>query len=149
MRGPQRTRKPVWQQEDGVAAVEFAIIMTLLFIIVFGIVEFGIAFSKLNVYTGAAREGARFASVRCQPTVPPPGGCTNALIQDKVKEAGAGYLDGMAAGTVSADRVCSNTTIGQYVKVSWSQAITINIPFIPGLNPATYTRTVEGVFRCE
>ena len=31
------------------------------------IVEFGIAFSQLNVYTGAAREGARYAAVRCEP----------------------------------------------------------------------------------
>jgi len=139
------SRRASIKEEGGVAAVEFAIVMTLLFIILFGIVQFGIAFSKVNVYTGAAREGARYAAVRCQPDSST--GCTNALIAAKVTAAAVGYAIG--PGSPTEDVACSDSTIGQSVTVIWSQDIPVNIPFVPGLNPATYTRTVKGVFRCE
>lgn len=49
--------------DRGVALVEFAIIMPLLFLLVFGIIEFGNAFfQNLDVRHGA-REGARLAAV--------------------------------------------------------------------------------------
>jgi Flp pilus assembly protein TadG len=132
-------------EEDGVAAVEFAIVSVLLLTLVFGMIEFGIAYSKVNVYTGAAREGARYAAVRCTPDSST--GCTNALIATRVTNAAVGYPVG--PGAVSADKVCSDTTIGQQVSVSWNQNITVNVPFVPGLNPATLTRHVKAVFRCE
>jgi Flp pilus assembly protein TadG len=132
-------------EEDGVAAVEFAIVSVLLLTLVFGMIEFGIAYSKVNVYTGAAREGARYAAVRCTPDSST--GCTNTLIASRVTGAAVGYPIG--PGAVTANTVCSDTTIGQQVTVSWNQNITVNVPFIPGLNPATFTRNVKAVFRCE
>jgi Flp pilus assembly protein TadG len=129
--------------EEGTAAVEFAIISVLLMILVFGMIEFGIAFSKVNVYTGAAREGARFAAVRCGSAT----GCTSALISSRVSDAAVGYPIG--PGSPTADKVCSDSTVGLEVQVSWSQNITINVPFVPGLSPHTYTRLVKAVFRCE
>jgi Flp pilus assembly pilin Flp len=129
----------IMRREEGAAAVEFALVMVLLMILIFGAIEFGIAFSKVNVYTGAAREGARYAAVRCD------GGPCD--IPTKVSDAAAGYYIG--PGTPTADRLCDATTVGDPVTVSWDQDITVNIPFIPGLNPATITRHVEGVFRCE
>jgi Flp pilus assembly protein TadG len=134
-----------WKEERGAAAVEFAIISVLLVILVFGMIEFGIAYSKVNVYTGAAREGARYAAVRCSPDSST--GCTNALIAARVNSAAVGYPIG--PGAVAADTVCSDSTIGQPVTVSWNQDIEVNIPFVPGLNPATLTRHVKAVFRCE
>jgi Flp pilus assembly protein TadG len=141
---PLRTGKR-WEEEQGAAAVEFAIISVLLLILVFGMIEFGIAFSKVNVYTGAAREGARYAAVRCAPDSST--GCTNALIAAKVTNAAVGYP--IEPGSPSADIVCTQTNIGANVTVSWNQDITVNIPFVPGLNPATFTRHVKAVFRCE
>jgi Flp pilus assembly protein TadG len=130
-------------QERGAAAVEFAVVMVLLLILVFGMIEFGIAFSKLNVYTGAAREGARYAAVHCNPESP----CDNGKIAARVTQAAVGYPIG--PGSPGADTVCDSDTIGQPVTVSWTQNITVNIPFVPGLNPATFSRNVAGVFRCE
>ena len=130
-------------QERGAAAVEFAVVMILLMILVFGLIEFGIAFSKLNVYTGAAREGARYAAVHCSPDSP----CDNSKIAARVEEAAVGYP--IEPGSPTADTVCDSDTIGDPVTVSWTQNITVNIPFVPGLNPATFSRTVAGVFRCE
>jgi len=123
--------------------VEFAIVSVLLLIIVFGTIEFGIAFSKVNVYTGAAREGARYAAVRCSPNL----SCTNALIAQRVADSAVGYPIG--PGSPTANLQCSDSNVGAEVTVSWNQSIRVYIPFVPGLNPATYTRNVRAVFRCE
>jgi len=45
--------------QKGVAAVEFAIILPVLMIIIFGIIEFGLLLYDKQVITNASREGAR------------------------------------------------------------------------------------------
>ena len=49
--------------EGGAAAVEFAIVSTLFFLLVFGIIDFGFAFHSWNNTANAAREGARKGAV--------------------------------------------------------------------------------------
>jgi Flp pilus assembly protein TadG len=49
--------------EDGAAAVEMALILPLLFFLVFGIVEFGFAFNRWISVTHASREGVRQLSI--------------------------------------------------------------------------------------
>jgi hypothetical protein len=46
----------------GAAAVEFGILAPLLFVIIFGIIEFGAIFYNQAVITNASREAARFAA---------------------------------------------------------------------------------------
>ncbi len=45
--------------QKGVAAVEFAIILPVLLLIIFGIIEFGLLMYDKQVITNASREGAR------------------------------------------------------------------------------------------
>jgi Flp pilus assembly protein TadG len=45
--------------QKGAAAVEFAIILPLLVILVFGTIDFGVMFYNKQVLTNASREGAR------------------------------------------------------------------------------------------
>jgi Flp pilus assembly protein TadG len=47
------------RRERGAATVEFAIIIIVLFLIVFGIIEFGILMYDKHILTNASREGAR------------------------------------------------------------------------------------------
>ena len=47
------------QDEHGGSLVEFAIVMPLLFVILFGIIEFGILLYDKAMITNASREGAR------------------------------------------------------------------------------------------
>jgi Flp pilus assembly protein TadG len=54
-------------REDGAAAVEFAIVATLFFMLVFGIIDFGFAFHSWNNAANAAREGARKAAIDPDP----------------------------------------------------------------------------------
>lgn len=48
------------ENEKGASAVEFAIILPLFLIFVFGIIEFGVIMYNKAVVTNASREGARF-----------------------------------------------------------------------------------------
>lgn len=60
-RGSHRTARR--HDEDGAAAIEFAIVASLLFMLVFGIIDFGFGFHTWNGTAHAAREGARYAAV--------------------------------------------------------------------------------------
>jgi len=51
------------QPEDGVALVEFAMVLPLLLVLAFGIIDFGRAFQTWITLTNAAREGARLGTV--------------------------------------------------------------------------------------
>jgi Flp pilus assembly protein TadG len=52
-----------WSDDDGAAAVELAIVLPLLLLILFGIIDFGRAYNQQLVTTEAAREGARAAAL--------------------------------------------------------------------------------------
>lgn len=51
------------RDSTGAALVEFAIIAPLLFLLIFGIIDFGRVFFLINNLTNAAREGARLGAV--------------------------------------------------------------------------------------
>jgi len=63
------------QSEQGQSLVEFALILPLFVVILFGIMEFGRLWETTNVLTSAAREGARVAAV----TEPDLAGAENAV----------------------------------------------------------------------
>jgi Flp pilus assembly protein TadG len=131
-----------FSEEHGVAAVEFALLVPLLVVILFSITSFGIALSRFVAYTGAAREGARYAAVHCQPDATQ---CTIALIQARVAQTAVG--NPIAPGPVTVDRNCATAIPpGQVVTVSWVQSIPIQIPMLPDLSK---TITITGSFRCE
>ena len=56
-------RPGIIKNERGASAVEFALILPILVMLVFGIFEFGIAYNNYISLTHAAREGARLAAV--------------------------------------------------------------------------------------
>jgi len=51
------------RNEDGVVAVEFALILPVLVMLVFGIIAFGIGFNQKLVVTRATREAARTMAI--------------------------------------------------------------------------------------
>lgn len=56
--------------QKGAAAIEFAIILSLLIVITFGIIEFGLLMFNQQVITNASREGARAGIVASSPRFP-------------------------------------------------------------------------------
>ena len=51
------------RNEKGASAVEFALVLPIFIMLVFGIFQFGIAFNNWIALTHAAREGVRLAAV--------------------------------------------------------------------------------------
>ena len=127
---PSPTRR---RDQRGAAAVEFALIASLLFMVLFGIIEFGRLFSELEVLNSAAREGARVAAVRG----------TGDEVADAVATAADPYeLD----ESPTADKVCDDATSGEAVTVAWDQNFEFTVGLLPDFNT---TLEIKGVFRCE
>ena len=129
-------------REDGVAAVEFALILPVLALILFGVLEFGRVWSQYQVFQGAAREGARCAAVAAN---------SECVVQDEINQAAAPYEpDGDATievlGGGGDAGGCTDPDQGKDVQVSWEQTLELNIPF---WSSAAVTPTIKAVFRCE
>jgi Flp pilus assembly protein TadG len=122
--------------ERGAVAVEFALLLPVLLLIVVGTIEFGRVYSQFQVFNGAAREGARCAAVQNTPF-------SECVVQDEIDRAATPY-EPAANATVSLS--CTEATIGDPVRVSWPQPFDLNIPF---WGDVTITRTIEATFRCE
>lgn len=54
--------------DQGALVVEFGLIVPILFLLVFGIVDFGRAYFTMNNLAAAVREGARYGAVLDNPT---------------------------------------------------------------------------------
>jgi Flp pilus assembly protein TadG len=131
------------RREEGAAAVEFALIVGLLAILVFGLLEYGLAFWQVQNLRAAAREGARVAAVRG----------TEAEIRSAMTSAAVGSFDGGEGLNISTQ--CDDDTVGDPVTVeiinstlkpSVREAFTVSIPFLP---PIQLEPQLEGTFRCE
>jgi Flp pilus assembly protein TadG len=67
MRRSQRGKRGLLRRTEGAMAVEFAIVLPILLLIVGGIMDIGHAYHELHVVNEAAREGARVAAVGGSP----------------------------------------------------------------------------------
>ena len=57
------------RSESGASAVEFALLLPVLMMVLFGIIEFGFALYQQAVLTNASREGARLGIVQAVPAI--------------------------------------------------------------------------------
>jgi TadE-like protein len=108
--------------EHGVAAVEFAILLPLLVTLLFGFIQFGIAFNNRIQATNAAREGARIAIVGVQDWADVTG--TGKSFWQVVQErSGIGGLPGC--------KITSANGVGDTLTVEFDYPVDIVIPFVP------------------
>lgn len=131
------------RNERGAAMVEFAIVLPLLLLLLFGIVEFGRAYNVKVQLTGAVREGARAASF---------GGDANAA----VKGAAPGLNPPVADSHITVLETCGSGIVGNArVRVSYPvTTLTPLGPLIARFDSPEYpsgaiTLTATGVMRCE
>jgi len=162
MRIPQRLRR-----EDGAAAVEFALIVGVLAMLIFGMLQFGLTFFELQNLRAADREGARLGAVAATPDA----------IRARIADASGGAISQAEAAqpfiTVSysdsgtgpwtpksgsASPACSssapvttNAAVRTQISIATAPAhlkslFTLNIPLLPTI---TMTPTIDAQFRCE
>lgn len=87
------------RSDNAAALVEFAIVLPILLLFVFGIVDFGRALYTANNLTSAVREGARLASTQISPD--PTIGASTAAVQTAVKAYVVAFGGGGGPPTVS------------------------------------------------
>ncbi len=102
--------------EKGASAVELALVLPILIMILFGIFQFGLVFNSYLAITHAAREGARLASV------------------DKYSEALVIERATPATPTSVTISYPNGKLEGQPVKVTVNDDFTLEIPFFGTTN---------------
>lgn len=103
-----RKRPRIADLQRGLTTVEFAIISTALFVVLFGVIEFGRALFVVNALTEATRRGARMAAV-C-----PIGDATPASVAVFGNgSGGSSVVSGLTTGDVEIDYLdASGNVIG-------------------------------------
>jgi Flp pilus assembly protein TadG len=107
--------RPCRSNRKGVAAVEFAVVAPLFFLLVFGMIEFGRAVMVQQIITNASREGARLAVLD---------GSTGT----EVKTAVVTYMQ-RAAITITADKVTVTPTEPGTAAYGEPVTVAVAIPF--------------------
>ena len=112
--------------QKGAAAVEFAIILPLLLILLFGIIEFGLILYDKAMITNASREGARAGIVF------DPDGISDAEIKNVVNNYCSGHLVTFGESStigITITRAGGNLT----VNVTYTYAFLVLPNFVTGI----------------
>lgn len=114
--------------ERGASAVEFALLLPVLMIILFGIIEFSMALYRQAILTNASREGARLGIVQSNPPI------TTAAVNARIDTylTAGGITPGNVARTISA----ITTVTGSPVTVTLTLPYTyVVLPGLTGITP--------------
>jgi Flp pilus assembly protein TadG len=117
-----RTRRRSTQH--GVAAIEFAIVFTVLFVALYGIATFGAVLYTQQVVSRAAEEGARAAPMRPRLVLPSDQAEAIAEIRRLVHQAMADSL------VVPAGNAATPTTRLAWVSANVTVSVVTAIPFV-------------------
>ena len=86
--------KVMKRSEAGLATLETALVLPLLLLVLFAVLEFGLAFARLQVVQNAAREGARAAVLFRT-------GCTQDKVTTSVTNAVKNFDNTLGMSTIS------------------------------------------------
>jgi Flp pilus assembly protein TadG len=127
-------RRRIGRGEEGQALVEFALVAPILFLILFGIVQFGIAFKHSIALTDAVRAGARKATV--SRTLADPTAATKSAVLSAASDLDPAKVD---------VTVASSWTAGANVTVTATYPYDINILGIVVASGDLHSATTERV----
>ena len=134
--------------EEGQDIVEFALVLPILMIVLFGIIDFGWIFYSTAMVGNAAREGARFAVMNYEGSVSTPGDLTTLTnqVELNVQTSLPTYLKNSFSAldvqvdegiTASSADPCINVTVKSNIKL-----FTPVVSTITGSTTYTITRKV-------
>jgi Flp pilus assembly protein TadG len=153
-------RRRLLRQERGVALVEFALVAPVLFLVLFGLLDFGKAINYWNTETQMAAQAARIAAVNGDNTYTGAcvGGGTKATLTDYIQcQSSTGELRNGSSGTfgATAAQVCiiplppsggaAAGDVGQAIRVTAKT----NYSWIPLLGVAPISITGTATMRIE
>ena len=125
------------RDEHGAGAVEFALIVPLLLVLVLGIAEFGHAFQVQGTLSAAAREGARVMALQNDPAA------ARAAVRGATPTLDPAITD--AQITISPAACPVNTAGTTLVELT----IDYPMPFLTGFFGDGLDMTGTGVMRCS
>ncbi len=128
-------------REQGGAAVEFALVLPVFLLLVFGATEFGFALFQLEVLTNASREGARAGIVQASPK--PTAGEIDAVVTNYL--TGTGIDQAQVTTTVTGEALPFPNDLT--VQVSYPYTFLV-LPSISGV-PNSITLNASTVMRHE
>jgi len=128
--------------EDGATAVEFALVLPIFVMLVFGIIAFGFAYATWTALEGGAREGARYMAVHSAATPAANGSAATLARQAAALPCGTGGT-GCTVGEVPAGARCSAPT--QNITYTAAAKVDLMIPFVANAQP---TLRATAVMRC-
>lgn len=143
------------ERDRGASLVEFALIVPLLTIFLFGIVQFGIAYDKKQSTNSSAREGARtaslpdsdFAAIDASARSAFEGLDNDQTLTVTVTNSANSYAESWdGGGTVPSTGPPCEDVPGSVVIVQVETVHTLTIPFF---GAPDITLTGQGEFRCE
>jgi Flp pilus assembly pilin Flp len=123
--------------QDGAAAVEFALLLPLLVLLLFGFIQFGLAFNTRIQATNAAREAARQAVVGIDNWNDVGGVPFWQVVKDRA-----------GVRSISNCRFTTDDVVGGTLKVSFDYPLDLVIPFLPS-PPSWQSGTAEASMRIE
>ncbi len=143
------------RREDGAAAVEFAIVAPLLFMLVFGIIQFGIFFAQDLAISNGARQGARAGAVpntgECQDIWAEVEQGSSTIALDATGDVDilvrmATDVPGTDLCTNSLVKPCAGQPSGSTLVVETVTNARLMLPFVDRYD---ITLNREGSYRCE
>lgn len=144
-----RTSGPLRRRENGAVAVEFALVVPLLVVLLFGIIDIGIVLTQQLSLSNSARQAARFAVVDVEGRVC---GDIEAEARGAAPTIGMQATDptyALSGATGTCERPCADSTGTADITVTLSYRSDFVVPIpIPGF-PSGVDIEGEGVFRCE
>lgn len=138
-RQENRTGRRRCSGDGGAALVEFAIIMPVLFLLIFGIIEFGWAYYQSVDARHAAREGGRLAAVDYHSTL---GSTGNTQLNEIIAESCA-RMDDPSAASIGFHR-SGTADVGDPIKVRVELSLGNGLTgFLDPVLPDTLTSVVS------
>ncbi len=144
------------RRDEGQSLVEFVLALPILLVIIFGIVEFGVAWRTYQVITNVAREGARFGVI---------GNTTDPMVQGRVdsllQQAGLSNTPPTAVVTFECDgtpgSLCGPGSAGsmETVQIDYQHTFVVLGPVLDlmcfncGQSYGTVTLTTRSTMRNE
>ena len=125
------------RDEHGAGAVEFALIVPLLLVLVLGIAEFGHAFQVQGTLSAAAREGARVMALQNDPAA------ARTAVRDATPTLDPAVTNAQITVTPAACPATSTTPATVRVTIAYP------MPFLTGFFGAGIGLTGTGVMRCN